>query len=120
MLKAQVFALGAQVLEWFLPHRCFVCQEILKGVSGLCHECWVQVTFISDPCCFICGVPFDFEIERAMSCLSCLKDRPLYHKARAPVIYEGPMRELILRFKHADGTYMAPVLLGGWSGRVKS
>jgi ComF family protein len=96
-------------LDFLLPHRCFLCHENVEGGSGLCSACWVHLTFISDPCCHVCGVPFEFTVGPYTKCLTCLDYPPVYTQARAPVLYQGPMKEMILRFKHADETYMAPV-----------
>lgn len=103
--------------EFLLPARCLVCQDILEGEPGLCGACWLSVDFISDPQCILCGVPFAINISSDLKCLSCLESPPLFKKARASLLYEGTQKELILRFKHADATHMAPVF-ARWMSRV--
>lgn len=101
----------------FLPPRCLVCHDVLESAAGLCGSCWSTLQFISDPCCYVCGVPFEFHVSVDLTCMACLVSPPLFEKARAPMVYEGIQKELILRFKHADATHMAP-LFGRFMTRV--
>lgn len=53
--------------------------------------------------CAVCGRPldFDYEIETGESykCGECLKSFPPYSALRFALLYEGPARELVHRFK---------------------
>lgn len=109
MLPPQKASFLGKIFNFLVPPRCLTCSEILADHMGLCPACWGRTRFIADPLCHICGRPFDFHTDEIMMCLDCIEKRPIYHQARAPLVYEGPGRELILRFKHSDATYMSPV-----------
>jgi ComF family protein len=74
----------------------------------LCGTCWSKLSFISHPYCDHCGLPFDYDIDDELRCGSCLTKPPSYRKARSAVIYDDVSKELILKFKHGDGTYLTP------------
>lgn len=95
-------------LSFFIPHRCLVCREEVLSKNTLCSKCWPKLSFISQPFCEACGLPFDFEIEKNTLCGSCLEKRPSFDKARAAFHYGGASKDLILKFKHGDATELAP------------
>ena len=43
-------------------------------------------------------------------CAACLRARPVYHRARSALRYDEAARRLILSFKRADRTELAPLL----------
>lgn len=97
-----------KLLSFFIPHRCLVCREEVLSKNSLCSKCWPQLAFISQPFCEVCGMPFDFEVEKNALCGSCLETPPPFDKARAAFYYGGASKDLILKFKHGDATELAP------------
>jgi ComF family protein len=103
-------------LDAVLPPRCLKCGDILGGENGLCAPCWQKLTWLSPPCCACCGHPFQFEPTIGSLCGACLQKRPAYDRARAVFRYDDESRDLILGFKHADRTELAPSL-ARWMAR---
>lgn len=73
---------------------------------------WGKLNFIQSPLCNICGVPFPHETGPDMVCGTCLQEQPIYRHARSVWQYNEASTGLILKFKHADGTQLGPVLSG--------
>jgi ComF family protein len=103
-------------LDAVLPPRCLKCGEILGGENGLCAPCWQKLAWLSPPCCACCGQPFHFESGATALCGACLQKHPAYERARAVFRYDDQSRDLILGFKHADRTELAPSL-ARWMAR---
>jgi ComF family protein len=75
----------------------------------LCSSCFRTVSFITQPCCTRCGVPFG-AAGLAGLCPSCIEAPPVFHRARAALRYDEAARRLILPFKHADRVELSGVL----------
>ncbi len=55
---------------------------------------------VLEPFCFLCGEPFQGELNEESICSNCRNRRWYLKCARAPYRAEGPVRELIHRFKY--------------------
>lgn len=104
-----------KTLNFLLPPRCIACDDMTSANHMLCAKCWGQVTFITDPKCDTCGLPFEVDFEEEghddnekMLCASCIQDPPFYDQARALFVYGGTAKSIILKLKHGDATYLAP------------
>ena len=53
-------------------------------------------------------MPFEFEVEPETQCAACLRAPPAFERARAAILYHSVGRSLVLGFKMADRTYLAP------------
>lgn len=102
--------LANRVASLVLPHRCLSCRTLMPDANGLCVDCWGQLTFLGEPCCTLCGYPFELSEGRDALCAACTFRRPAYDKARAVFAYDDTSRDLILAFKHGDHTENAPAL----------
>jgi len=114
--------LGRMALDMLLPPQCLGCGVLVDSTGGLCVDCWSAVTFIGAPLCAQCGLPFEFaESEQShgpeMLCGSCVRQPPLFARARTVMAYDDASRHLILSFKHADRTDAAPTY-AQWMARV--
>ena len=96
--------------DYIWPPMCAACETPIRDVQGLCARCWDAVTFLSGPACEACGVPFEYDLGPGALCGDCTKARPPFQRARAAFIYDDASRPIILAFKHADRTDLAPVL----------
>lgn len=65
---------------------------------------WQDVTFLDEPCCQICGCPFEYETALMSLCVACSVSAPKYTSARAAMQYDDGSRSLILGFKHGGRT----------------
>ena len=117
--EAGLGGVGRGVLEVLLPRRCPGCGDVLapNQAHGLCGGCWSALSPIAEPLCHSCGVPFDYVIPGRKDCMACLAEPPPYDSARSAFRYDEGIRGLILGFKHADQTDLAP-LLAGWLARL--
>ena len=95
-------AATAGAVDLVLPPSCLACDAPVGESGALCADCWSRVSFIGQPCCARCGLPFAIEAVPDALCGDCARLPPAYDRARAAFLYEGAGRELILAFKMAD------------------
>jgi ComF family protein len=91
-----------------LPPRCVVTGDIVGAQGMISPAAFKDLSFIADPFCKCCGVPFAYDMGAGALCAECLSDPPPYDSARAAVKYDDASRPLILGFKHGDKTHAAP------------
>src|SRR5215470_10908305 len=108
---------GGALLDLILPPRCLSCGEEVEAVNALCGTCWRKLTFLGEPCCARCGLPFPHELGAGALCGACAEAPPLYDRARSALRYDDGSRKLILAFKHGDRLHGAPAF-GDWMRRV--
>lgn len=108
---------GTRLLDLLLPPTCLCCGAIVVGMPGICATCWSKLSLLGDPACSRCGYPFETDPGPATLCGACLRQPPLFDRARAVMAYDDASRELILALKHRDRTQIAPVL-GRWMARA--
>ncbi|GHB28975.1 amidophosphoribosyltransferase [Pseudovibrio japonicus] len=87
------------VLDALFPHSCPVCNELVQCDGGLCLSCWQTLELISAPYCERLGVPLHYDLGPNAWSAAALVNPPDYDRARAAVLYNGPARELVKRFK---------------------
>lgn len=102
--------LAGTALDLLLPPRCLACGTSVGAAGTLCAPCWRSITFLGEPCCQSCGVPFEFEIGPDARCGACARLAPAYARARAAMRYDEASRKLVLAFKHGDRLHLAPAL----------
>ena len=110
-------AVAAGAVGLVLPPSCLACYAPVGQSGALCADCWSRVSFIGQPCCARCGLPFAIEAAPDALCGDCARLPPAYDRARAAFLYEGTGRELILAFKMADRSWVAP-RLAAWLERA--
>lgn len=119
-----------RALDLVLPPRCLGCGLLVEDQGALCASCWSAITFLADPLCRSCGLPFaydpddrpaaDFAREsyaEGMACGACLAQPPAFERARAVMRYNDGSRPLLLGFKHGDRTEAAATF-AGWLARA--
>ena len=111
--------LAKKVLNVLLPPVCPVCGEPVYENTTLCPKCFAALHFITEPCCRICGHPFPFDMLGDPVCANCLATPPLFHKARAVVVYDQMAKKIILPFKHGDRLDFVPLIAKMMSARGK-
>ena len=94
--------LANQMLDLVFPPACLLCSAPVMVVHSLCSDCWSKITFISDPLCSICGVPFPVALEDEHICYICAENKPIYTMARAVVRFNDTTAQLIHNFKYYD------------------
>lgn len=104
------------LLNLVLPPRCPMTGELVGAQGTIDPTFWSQLNFVHSPLCTTCGMAFPHEMEQDMVCGSCLQDPPPYDAARSILRYDDASASMILKFKHTDGTTLAPVF-GNWLAR---
>ena len=103
---------GRGVLDLLLPPNCATCDQPVQRPGQLCVDCFRLTGFVSDPCCFRCGVPFPMASLGGAEqlCPACSLLPPVFGQARAALRYDKQSRRLILPLKHADRTDLVAAL----------
>lgn len=115
-LASSLAQMPGALLDAVLPPECLACEAAVEAQGTLCATCFRDLSFVTDPLCARCGVPFahDGQAERgadgALLCVRCATQPPHFAVARAALRYDVAARRLILPFKHADRTENAKPL----------
>lgn len=107
----------SRLIDLVLPPLCLGCGSIVAASGALCGACFGKVTFIEAPFCDCCGTPFEVGEAAGTLCGACIRRPPPYRHARAAMVYDDGSRGLLLKFKHADRTDVAPGL-SRWMARA--
>ncbi len=100
-----------KIFDLILPPRCILTGEIVDQQGVVSPEVWAELSFITAPQCYRCGFPFEFDAGEAKEgnvCAACLKNPPVFDKARAALVYDDASRNIVLAYKHADHTQFVP------------
>jgi ComF family protein len=85
--------------------------------SGYSADAWNRITFLADPVCDGCGLPFEYDLGEGVRCPACTARPRAFARARAACLYDEASRDPILKLKHADRTDLAP-LMARWLSRA--
>ncbi len=101
-----------RLLDVLLPPHCAACEASVGAQGQLCQDCFRSVSFITEPCCRRCSVPFSAAAQGGPEglCPTCMDVPPSFERARAALRYDEAARRLILPLKHADRVELAGVL----------
>ncbi|MBQ9062330.1 MAG: ComF family protein [Eubacterium sp.] len=81
------------------PGRCVLCDSILeKSADMVCRDCRPLVQFIGEPRCCRCGRPLETDTEAY--CENCKIHPRLFEKGFAPFVYDGAVKEALMRLKY--------------------
>ncbi|MDP6804489.1 MAG: double zinc ribbon domain-containing protein [Rhodospirillales bacterium] len=109
--------LPRRALDVVLPPQCLGCEAIVDEAGALCPRCWNAIQFIAEPVCWACGFPFAYALGGHALCGACIREPPLFARARAAFVYDDASRRLVLTFKHGDRTDAAPAF-AEWMARA--
>jgi len=95
-------------LDILFPPRCHNCKSFIPdaGAIHLCATCMDASAPIRSPLCELCGEPFLTAGGSDHLCGGCLREPPRFTAARAAVLFNGPVRELIHSFKYYRRTQL--------------
>jgi len=101
-----------QAVDFALPPRCPACGVITPAPHNFCLDCWQSLTFLGEPCCSRCGLPFDFAAGggEEVECGSCLAEPPRFDRLRAAVAYGEVARKVALKLKYSGRPGVAETL----------
>ncbi len=111
-LRQIVHLCGLHALNTLIPATCALCPTQVGGAGQLCAACFAKLTFITEPACQHCGLPFETPSHavRAGSCPACAVNPPLWRAARAAFLYDDHGRRLVLGLKHGGREETATML----------
>jgi ComF family protein len=75
--------------------------------APICDHCRAAIALLQPPLCELCGEPFDPQAAAGPRCAVCMMARRRFSVARSAAYYEGPLVQLIWRYK-----YHGQVVLG--------
>jgi ComF family protein len=117
MAELALGRLAVRALDVILPPRCLSCGATVGEQGTLCSDCWADIAFLAPPLCARCGFPFEVAVEEEQVCAACRARPPVFDRARAVLRYDAASRGMLLAFKHADRTDLAPSF-GRWLARA--
>jgi ComF family protein len=88
------------ILDFALPPRCPGCGAVTGEPHRFCLSCWSALTFLGEPCCARCAMPFEYGGEAEMLCGRCLAEPPAFDRLRAAVAYGEIARMVALKLKY--------------------
>jgi ComF family protein len=109
-MAVSILAPVTALIDVVLPPRCPGCAEIVDGDDRFCAGCFGELQFLGPPQCACCGVPLPHDIDIAAQCGACLADPPAFSRARAPLVYGGPARRVVLALKHGRRLHLARLM----------
>jgi len=95
--------LFGSLLNLLFPPRCVVCGRL---DVWLCAGCTTLFSRIADPICVRCGLP----LERGRLCMRCREHPPRLEGIRSVLLFDGPLRAAVHRFKYRHGWGLATPL----------
>lgn len=103
---------GATLLEFFLPRLCLFCGVAVGEAAAVavCPECEARIKWVESPLCTCCGKMFEDREGPDRVCGDCQVDPPPFARARAAVLYDGPVTQAITRFKFSRQLAFLPVM----------
>lgn len=108
---------AAFALDKLLPPQCMICNSIVETRATLCSNCWPTVSFIADPYCQCCGLPFDYDAGADALCAACIAKPPAWDRARSVMQYNDASAHLVMALKHGDRHDAVPMFTA-WLKRV--
>lgn len=98
--------------------RCINCRSpfipdaiTARGASSrLCPHCNALLEPYSGPKCHLCGLPAANRRQGKIICQNCAKKPPLWDQIAYHGLYEGHLRDLLLRLKFDGELHIAPLL----------
>jgi ComF family protein len=88
---------GANLLEFFLPRMCLFCGVPVGETAAVavCPDCEAQIEWVASPMCTCCGWVFESRDGADRVCGDCQAEPPPFSRARAAVIYAGPVGDTL-------------------------
>ena len=99
------------LLDLLFPPLCHVCKAFIPKAGDLliCAGCLSKIPFVASPLCTVCGSPFATEAGVDHTCGACIIHQPI-HICRSATVFEGPVQELIHRFKYGSRVHLCQPL----------
>ena len=89
------------------PHRCLRCGTLVGQTPGICLSCWDGFVHVAGPLCSCCGIPLPEHTSEDALCGACIHHPPLFQGAKSVFIYNEASKDLVLKLKNQDKTFLA-------------
>lgn len=89
-----------ELLNYFYPPRCPICDDIMEPGIDVCEACRGQVEIASEPVCKRCGKPLRDETREY--CADCVKHIHIYRQGKAVFVYKAGIKKSMYRFKYSN------------------
>ena len=99
-----------QIVDYALPPRCPGCGLVVEDANRFCVDCWQALTFLAEPCCTRCGLPFEYDAGDDAECAACIAQAPAFDRLRAAVAYGEIARKVALKLKYSGRPAVAETL----------
>src|SRR5437773_2215372 len=110
--------LGRGLLQIVYPNSCWVCgQPIPPETHAFCPPCRAAVFTDPKPSCERCAATVGPYVNTADGCPRCRGESFAFDGAVRLGTYEGPLRDVILRLKHAHNEGLAEIVAAAWAER---
>ncbi len=94
---------GELLLGLVFPGRCKACGgRLTRGARFFCPGCLQKARLITGPLCTVCGRPYPDGSGEDHPCAECIRSRKAFDSARAPLAYEGVVRDAIHLYKYRE------------------
>jgi ComF family protein len=112
--------LAQGLLQLVYPSTCFVCGQFLPAEqANFCTDCRNALTADPFPCCPRCANTVGPYVPLAGRCNAC-RDQSFHFECAVRLgPYDGLLRQVILRLKHAPGEGLAEVLGELWASHLE-
>ena len=108
--------LGRGLLQIVYPNSCWVCgQAIPPETHAFCPPCRAAVFTDPKPSCRRCAATVGPFVNTADGCVRCRAESFAFDGAMRLGTYEGPLRDVILRLKHAHNEGLAEIVAAAWA-----
>ena len=101
-------------LNFLSPLSCLGCAVEIDRLTSkggrFCAACWTDLKPLFGNTCLRCSAPVGPYVKTEQGCMRCAKERFAFDAAIAHSVYEGRMREIMLRSKKALESSAIPVL----------
>ena len=117
---------GRATLDLLLPPQCLTCDQPVDAPGRFCAACFSRTSFISEPCCTRCGLPFGASALGGLDqvCERCRVEPPGWSQARAALVYDDQAKRILLPFKHGDrvetARALAPIMARAGAALLRS
>jgi ComF family protein len=111
-LRTHCGGLITTALSLLFPEMCQVCHAGRASAAEgyVCAKCRARVRFIEPPFCERCGLPYSGDITTPFKCANCSDTKLYFSRARSVVTADGPVREVIHRYKYRHALWFEPFL----------
>ncbi len=100
---------GSSLLDMLYPLKCPVCQNILSEKDErycICSHCRGTLPYVTQPLCVRCGKPLRQAGQEY--CRDCETHRHAFARGRSTFVYEGQLREAVVRMKFQNQRIYIP------------